>query len=360
MSVNYLPLKRRNCDIPTKNRYIIIKKPSKPQPEYGKKTVTRAQTKRYKEDLEKYNDSISCLESGHVNLYNNELTTDSLDVFALDALFDGVPGSFDRRIFYIEPLQSRADSYGRGYYVNEFNVVKELKTADELLNQILKDYDLFALEADIFNKGTIRDEYKKRAIELFAKFNESTESPTYLEDLIHPFASSQYKLETTDFIYPDRAHDFAEELIESGITELYCDLDGHDNSRYIQRLLKLKWTDFAYQMIRSIGDTYALDKIKADKNIKSYLTSMADDENVKKIIKFLDIQTNTIVLTFKEYGEDDYIDSVFTKTFANMNQAREYLIKEYNVPYEVASGDIERELYFDDFIVEVTQKEIVE
>ena len=87
-----------------------------------------------------------------MNLYNNKIRTDCTDEFAVRMLFNGIPEY--NRVFYIEPLQSEQDAYCK-YYVSEFQVEKEIKTTDELLENIVKHYDYFNLEDKIFYNGTL-------------------------------------------------------------------------------------------------------------------------------------------------------------------------------------------------------------
>lgn len=161
MGYYHFPLEKRNAsNFASSCKYIIMSKPNKPTPENGKKKVTAEQNKKYKEDMIKYEECIAALESGHVNLYNNKIKTDCTDDFAVHMLFEGIPEY--ERIFYIEPLQSEQDAYCK-YYVSEFRVEKEIKTTDELLENIVKHYDYFNLEDKIFYNGTLGNHgYKEK------------------------------------------------------------------------------------------------------------------------------------------------------------------------------------------------------
>ena len=358
MAYYHFPFEERNAsNFSSSCKYIIMSKPNKPTHENGKKRVTAEQNKKYKEDTIKYEECITALESGYVNLYNNKIKTDCTDEFAVRMLFEGIPEY--NRVFYIEPLQSEQDAYCK-YYVSEFRVEKEIKTADELLENIVKHYDYFNLENEIFRNGTLGNPgYKEKAFEILDKLNKTTKSKHFLCDMIHPFDSG-YSLDparVTSFYDLKKAHDYAKELIGSGIVQLN-DIPNSYLGRFIERLLRLKWSDFALEVINHVvGNDEVINEIKKDQFIKPLLSEMTDDSNAKEILKLLGMVSNVLTLIVEEDYDDGYSTrEVERKEFSDMGELRSYLITEYKMPFEMASKDID-DLYWNDYTFNVEQKE---
>lgn len=358
MGYYHFPLEKRNAsNFASSCKYIIMSKPNKPTPENGKKKVTAEQNKEYREKTEKYEKCIAALESGHVNLYNNKIKTDCTDEFAVRMLFEGIPEY--NRVFYIEPLQSEQDAYCK-YYVSEFRVEKEIKTADELLENIVKHYDYFNLENEIFRNGTLGNHgYKEKAFEILDKLNKMTKSKHFLCDMIHPFDSG-YSLDparVTSFYDLKKAHDYAKELIDSGIVQLN-NIPNSYLGRFVERLLRLKWSDFALEVINHVvGNDEVINEIKKNQFIKPLLSEMTDDSNAKEILKLLGMTSNVLTLIVEEDYDDGYgTREVERKEFSDMGELRSYLITEYKVPFEMASKDID-DLYWNDYTFNVEQKE---
>lgn len=359
MGYYHFPLERRNeKKFASSCKYIIMLEPNKPVPENGRKRTTVEQNKKYKEDMKKYEECISALESGHVNLYNNKIKTDCTDNFAIGILFDGIPER--ARVFYIEPLQSEQDTYCK-YYVSEFRVEKEIKTADELLENIVNHYNYFNLMDKIFYNGTLGNPgYKEKASEILNKINKLTNVKCCLCDIIHPFGCSCLSCSpatVTHFQDLNRAHDYAKELIDSGIVRL------NDDSilclgQFIERLLRLKWFDFVLEIIKNVADNEeAINEIMENQFIKPLLSKMTDDSNAKEILKLLSMIPNSITLIVEEDYDDGYSTrEVERKDFSNMGELRSYLITEYKMPFEMASKDVD-DLCWDDYTFNVEQEE---
>lgn len=158
MAVYYFETEKQNeRNFPSNKKYVCIVQPVKPTPENGKKRLSTEQRKKYESDMEKYNKCIALLESGHVDIYNNYFETEDSDNFAVRMLYEGI--SERERIFRIKPIQSRTNygSYGRRdtLVVSEFDVEKEIKSSDDLLDVLIENYDYFRLENQIFKQGDI-------------------------------------------------------------------------------------------------------------------------------------------------------------------------------------------------------------
>ena len=358
MAVYYFGTEKQNeRNFPSNKKYVCIVQPVKPTPENGKKRLSAEQRKKYESDMEKYNKGIALLESGHVDIYNNYLETEDSDNFAVRMLYDGIPER--ERVFRIKPIQSRTNygSYGRRdtLVVSEFDVEKEIKSRDELLDVLIENYDYFRLENQIFKQGTYAN-YKEKSFNVFKKLYEKT-GDKYLGDLIHGFMDSYNEIMVNSYYNNEAVHDYAKELMDLGYVKLYYDKDCSVWSSII-RFLKLKWTDFALETIRAfIDNEEQIKKIKENNQIKSLLSSLTDDSNVKEIIKLLGLDTHKLILIVEEDVDDGYrTEEVERKEFSDMGELRSYLITEYKMPFEMASKDID-DTYWNDMTFNVKQEE---
>ena len=248
----------------------------------------------------------------------------------------------------------------RKYYVSEFRVEKEIKTTNELLENIVKHYDYFSLEDKIFYNGTLGNPgYKEKAFEILDKLNKMTKSKHYLCDMIHPFDDgySFDPAKVTSFYDLKKAHDYAKELINTGIVQLH-DAPNSYLGRFIERLLRLKWSDFALEVINSVaGNDEIVNEIKKNQFIKPLLSEMTDDSNAKEILKLLGMTSNVLTLIVEEDYDDGYrTREVERKEFSDMGELRSYLITEYKMPFEMASKNVD-DLYWDDYTFNIEQKE---
>ena len=128
--------------------------------------------------------------------------------------------------------------------------------------------------------------------------------------------------------------------------------------RFIERLLRLKWSDFALEVINHVvSNDEIVNEIKKNQFIKSLLSEMTDDSNAKEILKLLGMTSNVLTLIVEEDYDDGYrTREVERKEFSDMGELRSYLITEYKMPFEMASKDI-NDLYWDDYTFNVEQKE---
>ena len=159
-------------------------------------------------------------------------------------------------------------------------------------------------------------------------------------------------------MYPlKKTHDYAKELINTGIVQLH-DIPNSYLGRFIERLLRLKWSDFALEVINHVvSNDEIVNEIKKNQFIKSLLSEMTDDSNAKEILKLLGMTSNVLTLIVEEDYDDGYrTREVERKEFSDMGELRSYLITEYKMPFEMASKDI-NDLYWDDYTFNVEQKE---
>ena len=358
MAVYYFGTEKLNeRDFPSNRKYVIIVQPHKPSPDKGKKKLSTEQRKKYEQDMEQYNKCIALLESGHVDIYNNYLEVEDSDKFAVDVLIDGLREN--ERIFRIKPIQSKKvhSSWSSDKLtVSEFDVEKEIKSADELLDVLIENYDYFRLEEKIFYSGACYDNKREKSFEVFKKLYEKT-GDKFLEDLIHGYMDSYNEIRVHSYYDPNRAHDYAKELMDASYVKLIYENDTSVWS-FIIRLLRLKWTDFALEVIKAfLNNDEQIKRIKEHREIKALLSGLTDDSNVKEIIRLLEFETNKLILVVEEDVDDGYrTETVERKEFSDMGALRSYLITEYKMPFEMASKDI-KDTYWNDmnFNVEQTQ-----
>lgn len=179
----------------------------------------------------------------------------------------------------------------------------------------------------------------------------------FLEDLIHEYMDSYNEIRVRSYYDSQKAHDYAKELMDAGYVKLIYEKDMYVWS-FIIRLLKLKWTDFALEVIKAfLNNDEQIKKIREHREIKTLLSGLTDDSNVKEIIKLLEFETNKLILIVEEDVDDGYrTETVERKEFSDMGALRSYLITKYKMPFEMASKDI-KDTYWNDmtFNVEQTQ-----
>lgn len=358
MAIYYFGTEKLNeRDFPSNRKYVIIVQPHKPSPDKGKKRLSTEQRKKYEHDIEQYNKCISLLESGHVDIYNNYLEPEDSDKFAVDVLLDGLREN--ERIFRIKSIQSKKvhSSWNSDKLtVSEFDVEKEIKSADELLDVLIENYDYFRLEEKIFYNGACYDNKREKSFEVFKKLYEKT-GDKFLEDLIHEYMDSYNEIRVHSYYDPNKAHDYAKALMDAGYVKLIYEGDTSVWS-FIIRLLKLKWTDFALEVVKAfLGNDEQIKRIKEHREIKALLSGLTDDSNVKEIIRLLEFETNKLILVVEEDVDDGYrTETIERKEFSDMGALRSYLITEYKMPFEMASKDI-KDTYWNDMNFNVEQGE---
>ena len=358
MGFYYLNMDKRNeKDFPSKLKYICISEPVKPTPENGKKSLTKAQKEEYQQRMDKHKKTIAAFESGHVDMYNNKTETSNIFDFGIDYLYsERNPG----RIFKIKPIQSEREWQSGKYFVSEFDVVGEIKSEDDLLNELVKNYDYFHFIAKVWEQGTYANEgYREKTIEVIRKLNElasddNYDSKQYLVDLIKNNDSCYGSIEVRRL--NNNAYGFVKELLEKDLIVLTGKYD--TKCSLVERLLKLKWTDLVLDVLKHETTTENdLKAIRDRHQIKNMLTHLTDDKNAREIIKLLGIETGVMTLIVEEDYDDGYATrEVETKEFTDMNALRAYLITEYGVPFDEASGEIDG-LYHDYYTFHLKDKE---
>jgi len=350
MAFYYLNLDKKNeRNFPSKLKYMVIAKPQKPQPDNGKKRLSKAQLDDYNKLIAKYEKTIVALESGHVNMNNNKKETSDITKLLADILFNGINDTY--RIFYINPIESETGWKDNKYYVSEFDVKKELNTPQEVIDQVIEDYDYFDVLGEIFEKGISKNEGYKEISLKWIKYLHEKIGNIFLEDIIKLPNYYYDGCFIRQFYDTKIAHDYAKELIDDGYVKL-----NHDTYCYyhtlVERLLRLGWTDYVLEVLK--GDNMAdggLEQIRNRKTIINILSNLTKDENTKEIFSILGIKSNIFTLDVKE--NNYYARNVERKEFSEIGDLRSYLITQYHLPFEIASGNLDN-LYNDDYEFEIS------
>lgn len=349
MAFYYLNLDKKNeRNFPSKLKYMVIARPQKPQPDNGKKRLSRDQLDNYNELTIKYKKTIDALESGHVNMENNKKETSDITKLLTDILFDGIDDTY--RIFYINPTESEKGWKSDKYYVSEFDVKKELKTPEEVMDQVIEDYDYFDIVGEIFENGLSKNEGYKEASFGWIKYLHEKVGDIFLEDIIK-LPNYYDGCFTRQFYDAKIAHDYAKELIDNGYVKLNHDVYCYYHT-LVERLLRLGWTDYALEVLKDDNMTdEGLEQIRNRKTTINVLSNLIKDENTKEIFSILGIKSNIFTLNVKE--NNYYAENVERKEFSEIGDLRSYLITQYHLPFEIASGNL-NDLYNDDYEFEIS------
>lgn len=336
MGYYYLETEKKNVkNFPKELKYLVINEIPKPNIPYGKKRPTQKDQKEYNEKLKKQNNFLKQLESGHVNMNNNYFVLDNIEKEFINYAFIG-----NRRLFYIEPIQSNT-RFNEEIVVSEFNC-REIKTEDELIEHIVKNYLYYGkIPKEIFKYGCFDNiEYREKSIELIKKFNKIKGSKFHLYDLINK-TNFSFSNESFAENYGEKHHKYALYLINNNLVELITKYE--PISSYIEKLLRLQWYDIALLVLNSefLKDK-DVEEIKNNLYIKSMLATNSDVKEVKEIINMIKIDTGIIKLKVEENYDDGYSERVVEeKEFTDMNDLRSYLVTEYKIPFNLASGEID-------------------
>lgn len=348
MGYHYFDMTKRKDNMPTYNCWITVSKEIlKPVTKDGKKKCTREQLNEYNESVKKHKETILALEHGHVLLNNRNINPDSLDNIISYDVF----GNSDSRIFRINPIQ--AIKTQEGYYssvvysIQEFDVVSEIKSLEDLVKQTIKDGDDFRLLWASLKYGICsNDGYRDKCLYLFEKCKELSGTIPALTDLIYK-KYDHYEKEARFDDDDENARGLIDELLMKNLIVRHREYE----SAYepLDAVLRMRWTDIALDLVKdcSDGDKEWITKHN-NGEIRKRLALLNDDKNIQEIIKLLNIKSDMIMLKVEEDYDDGYrTRTVETKEFEKMSDIRTYLIQKYNVSFSKASGNI-NEIYLND------------
>lgn len=343
MGYHYFDMTKRKDAIPTHNCWITVSREiSKPAPKDNKKKCTREQLNEYNESVKKHKETILALESGHVLLNNRNIKPDNLSCIISYDVF----GNSDSRIFRINPIQ--AIKTQEGYYSNEvysiqeFNVISEIKSLEELIKQVNKDGDAFRFLWESLGYGICSNEgYRDKCLHIFEKCKELSETVPALTDLIYK-KYDHYEKEARFSENNKNAKDLIDELLRRNLIVTHEEYESAYDA--LDAVLQMKWTDIALDLVKDCDDNDKEWVVKRNNGeIKRKLALLNDDKYIQKIIKLLNIKSDMITLKVEEDYDDGYeTRTIEIKDFEKMSDIRTYLVQQYNVPFDKASGDINK------------------
>jgi len=358
MSYYSLPLERRTVKVPEENCYLVIHK-------YGddylqikdgkmldkKNKLSAQELKEKKENLVKQETTIRQLATGYYNLFNNKIQLETI----FDSWFTGYLDNSNVLIYKIKPLASNEvyNSYytsDKKYEVSEFNVVSQLKTKEEVIDQIYKDGLLKEFSAKMFDNLSYGNEgYNLKLYSYFEYIKK-----TYPEFKI---SISDIVLNPNDYKHPIRSHFGKKDTYDITRTNVRYLLDNDlvvyfkEGDYYISELiiglLDSGLYDVAYNCVKLLSD-YDRNNLIKSKDLDLILRKWSTNEYVKEIIKFLNITLSGVTLTVSNCNDDGYDHILETKMFNNIAEVKTYLIKEYDVPFEKIANDDITEFWYDE------------
>ena len=350
------PSVARQQDFPTKLCWVLITKDyPKPSPRDGKKKLTKEQTDEYNQMISKRNKMVKTLESGHYNCFNSPINGNDI-MSESNIMFD----DSKYYIYRIKPTSSNAyktDRYSNTmeYKVYEFDVLNRCDTKEELLSQLNKDNNLVEFMREVLDKGKYTNNgYHDTCIKWFKYCYENFLTfKMGLKDIVF----SKYNSYETYARYDKDENNMEKlilEMIDMELINIWKEEYGYHTDVF-SALIHSNWFELADKYIHYLIDNNIYDnisdEIKSSKEfevIKSTLKINSENEHVKNIIKTLNYVEECVTLKVFKDSDYDYDDKLIeTKEFKTIVDVRSYLIKQYNVPFDVASGDI-TELYFED------------
>lgn len=344
MASYWLPLNRINAEVPKEYFYLEIA----PYPDdylkinsSGKK-LTAVELKERKQNIENHKETISQLNSGYINLYNNKHQLNTI----LNSWFTkNIDKDSDHLIYRIQPVAAiKETNWGSSsrdtYFTSEFKVLKNLINKEEILQQIYQDGLLSKFSAVYFDNHSYgNDGYNAKIFDYFK----------YIKDNFNKCEISLCDIVLSDnYERPIRSKFIGtSEITRENIRYLldnklikYFKENEYYKTKLMVALVECGLFDVALKCLNFLDDYYTQDLLK-NKDFNLILRKWSINNDVKQIIKKLDIKLIGITLTItKEQGYQD--DIIKTLNFENIGEAKSYLIKEYNIPFEkIANSDID-------------------
>lgn len=343
MGYYYLNLEPQNIkDLNNKYKYITISQYNRSKPEKGKKYSTK-ENEEYKEKVNKINKCNEAFESGIVDLHNNYIELN-------DFIKEFTPDFTKDTVYRIEPIESK-EVYERYYssntvvQTNKFKIINKITSLEDLVEQLYKDNLLDKFVTKYFERTSFNNT-KELNLNFFNMINQKFKD---------------YKPCLSHMVLTNSKNDIMLELLnyylENNLITLRHEWDNSDTEVF-KSLLSCKWFELAYKYLKEMcSDRNHLDielkQIKNSKDINVLIRTNSDNNFVKKIIEVLGIEDSFITLKVLQY-DDDYEEykPIETKTFQDMNEVKEYLIKQYDVPFSKINNDI-NDIYLNDISFEV-------
>ena len=344
MAYNSIDFKPRTEKIADNMKYFFVTK------EYAYPTTTNGKKKCTKEQLSDYNKMIDSRKEMFSKLEIGNIVDMGNKYLKMEDVCNQIHWIIDKceySIYKIEP--NNAMKYSERYAssdeirVSSFKIVKRMETIEELLDDL--STSLYCEDAfnQIFNSCRYKS-LQNRGIELFKYFKEkySNDNKIYLSTILFNDLH-RYDKHARYGLNDKYVEEYAQELYSNGLIELMREYEDHE--LIINQLILSGWFKFALDYINSVksldyGNTYF--KNGLNKDSLQVIKEHTDDKYVVEIIKVLNILDIGLTLVIKEYIDDGYNDRIIEKKiFNDINKAREYVIRQYNITFESAMKPID-------------------
>lgn len=355
MSYHYLPTERRNDKIPKEYLYLKISKYSDEhfKPSEGKKKLTKEQTDDKMKCIHNQNTTFERLSTGYFNSYNTGIELKSI-ISGFSPLEDS---DFDRATVYrIDPsacIKSR-NGYTDRYTVTEFNVVKEIKTSLEFVNQLIKDGLINEFAGSVFESlRCSNDGYYEKMIAWFSKLTEShPDVRITLSDIV---LDKTYEHKAYDGFKVTSVYDCTKRALNGLIENDLIDYIGeyeYDGQALVATLINCGLSNIALNYLNASKLNPPYSTQSTSDRLPKAIKLHSDDPIVKEIALIMGITVSEVSLRVENcevYGEG----AVAFHTFRNVDDAKTYIIKEYDVPFSVLARN-EMKFSYGDYDFEIT------
>lgn len=331
MGYYYLNLEPQNIkNLNNRYKYITISQYTRSKPVKGKRYSTE-ENKTYKETIDKINKCNEAFENGLVDLHNNYI---ELNDFIEEFIVDFTKGT----VYRIEPIESK-EVHERYYYssntsiqTNKFKIINKITSLEDLVEQLYKDNLLDRFVTKYFERTS---------------FNNTKELNLNFFNMISQ-KFKDYKPCLSHMVLTNSKNDIMLELINYYLNHNLITLRhewDNDDVKVFKFLLSYQWFELAYKYLKEINNDenhFDIEEIKKNKDINTLIKTNSDNDFVKKIIEELKIEDTFVKLKVLKYDEDyNKTRIIEIKSFKDMNEVKEYLIKQYNVPFAKINNNIE-------------------
>lgn len=339
MSYTYINFEPKRDKITDNMKYFRVAKDyAHPNPKDGKKKCTSEQIKKYNDVMKRRDETFKRLQVGNIIDMGNRY-------LVMKDIKDEISWNWNEKdyIYKIEPIncEKHSERYSKNdeeVRVSSFQVVKRIETITELLDDVSETF----YYGDIFNEIFYSFRYKKSredGLKFFEYFtNKYPDKKIYLSDILyqelHSYKKdSKYRIDDTD------AKEYAEELYNKGFIELN---KFYEDYNIVEELIKSGWFKLCIKYIKLMQESKVNVSIDLDKDVLQVIREHTDNPDVNEIVKLLNIKDSGLVLVVKQYIDDGYDDRLIEKkAFKDINEARTYVIKMYDVSIESAMKRID-------------------
>lgn len=322
---------QKNEYLSSKERWIAITK---------KHEKSKEQTKEsFIEEQELRKETLKSLNEGHVSLKNNFIKPDNIFKIGIDCYLN----NFEHYTLYkINPIQyfkEKDNLYNNSssYNISKFDVTNKINTRKELIKQLIFDYDIEEFLFYFITSSNLTL-YFDLIYELFACVKE-----LYEVNLNANFFMNKDLNNNFNYIKTNKLElDFIKKLIDTNIVDLYDSFykgsDSYKKNIFVN-MLKIGWYEISLNLLKEIKDKKVIEELSNNDNI-FHILSKNKNEYIDKIKTILNFDKRCIsLLVFEDgYSKDELVEKI---SFKDINEIKTYLIKNYDVSFKDALGDVE-------------------